>query len=378
MEELKVTMTVDELIYTTPRGNVITDSIKVAIYFGRLHKNIIKSVRRLMKHGLESEFRGIVGDRICYQMTQKGFEAVTKTLPGVDALRQAAIDKFNGKNDISFAEYTERTQAVTDVAPTSIETAIVIRNTDTGRFVDARQLHAFINDGATPFSMWFKRRVEQFGFIINEDFVAIDSNTSVNNDSIPGIGRPGIEYALTIDAAKELCMVEGNEKGRAVRRYFIEAEKRFRASQPTAPAIPQTFAQALRLAAEQAETIDAQQKQIQEQSKQLADQEADIKFVRALQTANTSIYVGDLAKLIAQNGVEIGGIRLFKWMRGNGYLTLDNKPTQKALEMGLFEIKTTQWEKPNGEINTSFTTLVTVKGQKYFINKFIYNTQHKP
>lgn len=374
---IRTTMTVDELVYKTPRGNVITDSIKVAIYFGRLHKNIIKSVRRLMKHGLESEFRGIVGDRICYQMTQKGFEAVTKTLPGVDALRQAAIEKFNGKKDITFAEYQERTQAVTDVAPTNIETAIVIRNTDTGRFVDARQLHAFINDGATPFSMWFKRRVEQFGFIINEDFVAIDSNISVNKDSVPGIGRPGIEYALTIDAAKELCMVEGNEKGRAVRRYFIEAEKRFRASQPTAPAIPQTFAQALRLAAEQAETIENQERQIEAQRKQLADQEDDVKFVRSLQTADTSIYITDLAKLIAQNGVDIGGIRLFKWMRDNGFLTLDNKPTQRAVDLGVFEIKTSQWENPKtGEMATSFTTLVTVKGQKYFINKFIYKSEH--
>lgn len=376
MEEL-TKMTVDELVYITPRGNVITDSIKVATYFGRLHKNIIKSVRRLMKHGLESEFRGIVGDRICYQMTQKGFEAVTKTLPGVDALRQAAIDKFNGKKEISFAEYTERQQAVTDIAPTSIETAIVIRDTDKGRFVDARQLHAFIND-ATDFSTWMKSRIDHCGLIVGVDYVAINSTNLGENIAIPGVGRPRQDYALSVDAAKELCMVEGNEKGRAVRRYFIEAEKRFRASQPTAPAIPQTFAQALRLAAEQAETIEAQQKQIQEQSKQLAAQESDIKFVRALQTANTSIYVGDLAKLIVQNGVEIGGIRLFKWMREKGYLTLDNKPTQKALEMGLFEIKTTQWEKPNGEINTSFTTLVTVKGQKYFINKFIYNTQHKP
>lgn len=377
MENLEITMSVDELVYITPRGNVITDSIKVAIYFGRLHKNIIKSVRRLMKHGLEAEFRGIAGDRICYQMTQKGFEAVTKTLPGVDALRQAAIDKFNGKKEISFAEYTKRQQGVTDVAPTSIETAIVIRDTDNGRFVDARQLHAFIN-GASAFSTWIKSRIEHCGLVSGEDYVAIDSSNIEESLANIRVGRPSQEYALTVDCAKELCMVEGNEKGRAVRRYFIEAEKRFRAMQPTAPAIPQTFAQALRLAAEQAETIEAQQKQIQAQSKQLADQEADIRFVRSLQTADTSIYVADLAKLITQNGVEIGGIRLFKWLRDKGYLTLDNKPTQHALEMGLFEIKTTQWEKPNGEINTSFTTLVTVKGQKYFINKFIYNTQNKP
>ena len=188
-------------------------------------------------------------------------------------------------------------------------------------------------------------------------------------------------FLMNRDGFSLLAMSLTGEKALQFKVGFIQQfdamEAALKEIAPTRPAIPQTFAQALRLAAEQAETIENQERQIEAQRKQLADQEDDVKFVRSLQTADTSIYITDLAKLIAQNGVDIGGIRLFKWMRDNGFLTLDNKPTQRAVDLGVFEIKTSQWENPKtGEMATSFTTLVTVKGQKYFINKFIYKSEH--
>lgn len=97
---------------------------------------------------------------------------------------------------------------------------------------------------------------------------------------------------------------------------------------------------------EMAQRLEALKKALQDTDNEIAEQEDDVKFVRSLQTADTSIYITDLAKLIAQNGVDIGGIRLFKWMRDNGFLTLDNKPTQRAVDLGVFEIKTSQWENP--------------------------------
>lgn len=199
---------------------------------------------------------------------------------------------------------------------------------------------------------------------------------------IDGRGQTQPMFLMNRDGFSLLAMSLTGEKALQFKVGFIQQfdamEKALKEIATTStPAIPQTFAQALRLAAEQAETIEYQERQIEAQRVQLAEQEEDVKFVRSLQTADTSIYITDLAKLIAQNGVDIGGIRLFKWMRDNGFLTLDNKPTQRAIDLGVFEIKTSQWENPKtGELATSFTTLVTVKGQKYFINKFIYKSEH--
>lgn len=199
---------------------------------------------------------------------------------------------------------------------------------------------------------------------------------------IDGRGQTQPMFLMNRDGFSLLAMSLTGEKALQFKVGFIQQfdamEKALKEIATTStPAIPQTFAQALRLAAEQAETIENQERQIEAQRVQLAEQEEDVKFVRSLQTADTSIYITDLAKLIAQNGVDIGGIRLFKWMRDNGFLTLDNKPTQRAIDLGVFEIKTSQWENPKtGELATSFTTLVTVKGQKYFINKFIYKSEH--
>lgn len=98
-------------------------------------------------------------------------------------------------------------------------------------------------------------------------------------------------------------------------------------------------------------------------------------FADAVSASKTSILVGDLAKLIKQNGYDIGANRLFVWLRENGYLikrkgTDYNMPTQKAMEMGLFEIKETTITHADGHISISKTPKVTGKGQVYFINKF--------
>ena len=99
-------------------------------------------------------------------------------------------------------------------------------------------------------------------------------------------------------------------------------------------------------------------------------------FADAVATSHTSILVGDLAKLLKQNGVDIGQKRLFIWMRDNGYLIKRhgsdwNMPTQKSMELGLFEVKESTLNNPDGSIRINKTTKVTGKGQQYFINKFL-------
>lgn len=94
-------------------------------------------------------------------------------------------------------------------------------------------------------------------------------------------------------------------------------------------------------------------------------------FAEAVSTSHTSILIGELAKLIKQNGVDIGQNRLFTWMRNKGYLTKSNAPTQRSMELELFEVMERTINNPDGSVKITRTTKVTGKGQQYFINKFL-------
>ena len=182
-------------------------------------------------------------------------------------------------------------------------------------------------------------------------------------------------FLMNRDGFSLLTMSLTGEKAMAFKVAFIEQFNRMEQSiKELAPAaIPQTFAQALRLAAEQAETIEAQHKQLEEQAPKVA-------FATAIINSPSSCGIDELAKLLKQNGVDMGEIRLFQWLREKGYLcnvgTARNQPTQKALEMGLFELKPQTWTNPKtDEVMTTTRTMVTGKGKEYFINKFLFKQQ---
>jgi phage antirepressor YoqD-like protein len=125
--------------------------------------------------------------------------------------------------------------------------------------------------------------------------------------------------------------------------------------------------------------LATQLKEEQAQRKALEQRvEADrpkVLFAEAVETSQTSILVGDLAKLIKQNGVDIGQKRLFAWLRENGYLIKSgnstNMPTQRSMDMKLFEVKERSISNPDGSVRVTKTTKVTGKGQTYFINIFL-------
>lgn len=104
---------------------------------------------------------------------------------------------------------------------------------------------------------------------------------------------------------------------------------------------------------------------------QLKDQAPKVLFADAVTASSTSILIGELAKLIKQNGVAIGQNRLFKWLRENGFLMRDNMPTQYAMERGLFVVTERTINNPDGSVRITRTTKVTGKGQTYFINRFL-------
>lgn len=215
--------------------------------------------------------------------------------------------------------------------------------------VNARELHAFL-DSKQDFSTWIKARIAEYSFIENQDFVLFHNFMEK--------GRPRIEYFITLDMAKELSMVERTAKGKQARQYFIDCEKQLQ----VVPQIPQTLSEALRLAADLADEKAALLEEQQRNAPKVA-------FAEAVGNANDTILIRDLAKMLKQNGIDTGEKRLFAWLRANGYLTLQNMPMQRAMDMGLFWVSESVIALPDGD-RVRLTTRVTGKGQMYFLDKF--------
>lgn len=173
------------------------------------------------------------------------------------------------------------------------------------------------------------------------------------------------DYDLTIDMAKHLCLMSKTEKGKKCRQDLIELEKAWNTPE-------QVFARALKMADQTINKLKSENHALVEKIEQ--DKPKTI-FADAVSASHTSILVGDLAKLICQNGVQIGQKRLFEWLRQNNYLIKNgssrNMPMQRYLEQGLFEIKESNVQNPDGSVRITRTPKVTGKGQIYFVNKFL-------
>lgn len=248
--------------------------------------------------------------------------------------------------------------------------------------VNARELHQKLGS-KQQFANWIRNRIEKYGFVENQDFCSFNKVIKRENGA-----TTVTEYALSLDMAKELCMVENNEKGRMIRKYFIEVEKKARTQNPFA--IPQTYSEALLLAANQAKQIEKQQLALEqkkiENNKLVADgKRKDATIVRmkpkeiftdAVAGSKGNCLVGEVAKLITQNGYKIGEKQFFAWLRDNGYLGKKgeryNIPNQQYMGKNpFFYIKRGVRQGDNGVLHTTSTTMLTPKGQIYFVNKFL-------
>lgn len=225
--------------------------------------------------------------------------------------------------------------------------------------VSARELYKELEINKR-FSSWFE--TNSTGFMEGEDFTSVLSGTVVNN----GARREIQDYNLSVDMAKHICLMNRSDKGRKVRQYLIDLEKAWNTPE-------QVMARALRIADR---TID--ELKLNNQRLVAVNEEMKPKaiFADAVAASHTSILIGDLAKLISQNGVSIGQKRLFKWLRDNGYLIKRegsdrNMPTQRSMEMKLFEVKESTISNPDGSVRITRTPKVTGKGQQYFVNKFL-------
>lgn len=161
--------------------------------------------------------------------------------------------------------------------------------------------------------------------------------------------------------------------GQDAMRWKLKYIEAFNALEKAWNTPEQVMARALKLADQKIESLKNQNFALVEDVNRMKPKEI---FADAVATSSTSILIGDLAKMIKQNGVETGQKRLFAWMRENGYLikrkgTDYNMPTQKSMELGLLEVKESTVNNPDGSVRINRTTKVTGKGQQYFINKFL-------
>lgn len=222
--------------------------------------------------------------------------------------------------------------------------------------VSARELHDQLHIG-TRFNDWFPRMTE-YGFVEGTDFYSKMSKTDNG-------GRPSTDYEISVDMAKQIYMIQRTPEGKAVRQYLIDLEKAWNTPE-------QVFARALKMADEKINSLKENNTRLIAENQRMRPKEI---FADAVSASHTSILIGDLAKLICQNGYQIGQKRLFEWLRENNFLikcgSSKNMPQQRYVEQGLFEVKESNVQNPDGSVRITRTTKVTGKGQIYFVNKFL-------
>lgn len=233
---------------------------------------------------------------------------------------------------------------------------IPIQENDNGDIaVSGRDLHEFL-EIKTRYNDWFER-MKTYGFEENQDYLLLTQKRVTNNPKNPYTEMK--DHILTLDTAKEIAMIQRNERGKQARQYFIQVEKAWNSPE-------MIMKRALEIANNKMLTLE----------KQIELQRPKVIFADAVASSESSILVGELAKLISQNGYDIGQNRLFTWLRENGFLIkkkgeLYNLPTQRSMDAELMEVKKRTINNADGSIRTTRTTKITGKGQQYFINRFL-------
>ena len=226
--------------------------------------------------------------------------------------------------------------------------------------VMGRRLHEEL-EVATQYTMWFDRMCE-YGFTEGIDYVVCLPNLVSETRG----GQNKQDHQMTMDMAKEIAMLQRTEKGKEVRQYFITVEKAW--NDPMA-----TLARSLQFSQKLLDSFKSENAHLQST---LQIQAPKVLFADAVAGSHDSINVGTMAKLLKKNGYEIGEQRFYEWLRTNGYCIREkgrsyNRPTQRSMELKIMEIKESTRISASGTSHLDQVTLVTGKGQIYFLNKLI-------
>lgn len=207
--------------------------------------------------------------------------------------------------------------------------------------VNARELHEFLENG-DKFATWIVDRINQFGFLENQDFVTFSENSEK--------GRPRKEYALSLDMAKELCMVERNEKGKQARQYFIECERVAKQKLTDQPALP-SYSEALRQLADQ---ID-HNKELQEKIEQ---DKPKVEYCDQIVADNGSMTITKAAKVIGYPPRKFKDyIRQIGWLYANA-----DTPMQHVITSGYMVLRYAHWTDNDGNYVEKPYAHITAKG----------------
>lgn len=229
-----------------------------------------------------------------------------------------------------------------------------IRTDENGEtLISGRELHESLKV-KTRYNDWFSRMVD-YGFTENVDFIAITQKrvTAQGNETTQ------TDHLLKLDMAKEIAMIQRTPEGKRIRQYLIQVEKAWNSPE-------KIMERALLIAKNNINRLEIENKAMKPKAI----------FADAVASSEQSILVGELAKLLKQNGINTGQKRLFEYLRENGYLIKRkgsdyNMPTQRSMELGIMEIKETVINNPDGTVRINKTPKITGKGQTYFVNKFL-------
>ena len=216
---------------------------------------------------------------------------------------------------------------------------IPIQKKDGIETVNARELHSFL-ESKQEYAHWIKSRIEKYEFMEGKEFMIILSKT-------PEGGRPKKEYYISIDMAKELSMVENNQKGQEARRYFIEVEKKYKQKM-----LPEDYASALRELADRVERVTALEAQAQ-------IDRPKVEFYEAVTDSTDAIDIGTMAKVL---NMGIGRNNIFKILREQQILMANNIPYQRYIDSGWFRTIEQKFSLPDGSTRINIKTVVYQKG----------------
>lgn len=212
--------------------------------------------------------------------------------------------------------------------------------------VSGRDLHEKLGI-ETPFKKWIDRMVE-YGFTENIDFVTVGQKCPIAN----GGYQARTDYIIKLDMAKEICMIQRNEKGKMFRQYFIQVEKDYNSPELT-------IQRALLYSQAQVKKLEAK----------IEEDRPRVSFAETIEKSSDSILVRELSKILANENIHIGQNKLYSLLREWGYIFQNStEPTQKAVQQGLFKINERVIKSVKGDI-LSRTTMVTGKGQVFLLDK---------
>ena len=236
-----------------------------------------------------------------------------------------------------------------------MEELIKIQVKNDRQLVNARDLYKGL-EVKRRFSAWWEQNSK--GFEENEDFTSVLTSTVVAN----GARKPIQDYLVTIDMAKELCMMSKTEKGKEVRKYFIQVEKDWNSPDMIMHRALEVSNSRIKLLTAKNQSLASKNKDLQDQIDRDAE---DVTFAKAIRYSNHSIKVRELAAILTQNGFQIGQNQLYQLLRLEHYISKHGTlPMGDKIKRGYFRVA---HGVKNGHAWS--TTLVTLEGQKHIINK---------